>query len=119
MYILFKLLLGQCSKCTNILQVHFLSSPEAPSPLLKKFKHSKQTDRQSCCYTKDVKGCLSCEIVGVEHDTLISLLVSPVSRVIQNTHFEKISQHIKRQAIRNSEYSVAFFYVSPHSFSLF
>ena len=28
--ILFKLLFGQCSMCTNILQVHFPTSPAAP-----------------------------------------------------------------------------------------
>ena len=76
-----------------MLQVHFLTSQAAP--LLTRLT-TQQTDQQYSYYAKNVKGYLSRKIICVEHDALIGLRVSPV---FQNTHLEKIIQHINRQAI--------------------
>ena len=57
-------------------------SHQPSSPILKWLK-TQQTDQQYSYYDKNVKGCFSCEIVCVEHDTLMSL---QVSLVFQNTH---------------------------------
>ena len=87
--------------CTDLLLVHFLTSPAGP---LLKWLKTQQTDQQYSYYDKNVKGCFSCEIVCVEHDTLMSL---QVSLVFQNTHLEKIIQHINWQAIQNSGSCIA------------
>ena len=71
--ILFKLLFGQCSMCTNILQVHFPTSPAAP---LLRWLTTQKTDRQYIYYAKNVKRCLPRETICVEHDTLMGLRVS-------------------------------------------
>ena len=70
-----------------------------------------------------ISECLSSEIVGIEHDTLIGLRVSPV---FQNTHLEKIIQYIDWQAIQNLDSCIALqhgnhklFLVFPLSFRLF
>ena len=69
--------------CTNMLQVHFLTSPAVQ--LSRRLK-MQQTDRQYSYYDKNVEGCLSSEIICIKHDTLMDLRVSPV---FQNTHLDK------------------------------
>ena len=71
--ILFKLLFGQCSMCTNILQVHF---PTSPAAHLLRCLTTQKTDRQYIYYAKNVKRCLPRETICVEHDTLMDLRVS-------------------------------------------
>ena len=70
--------------CTDILPVHYLTSPAAP---LLRWLKTQQTDQQSCYYAKNVKGCLASKIIYVEHETLMGLRVSPV---FQNTRLEKL-----------------------------
>ena len=43
-----------------------------------------QTDRQYSYYAKKFKGCLSSEIICVEHDTHIGIRVSPVKYSLEN-----------------------------------
>ena len=78
--ILLKLLFGQCFMCTNILQVHFPTSPAAP---LLRWLTTQKTDRQYRYYAKNVKRCLSKETICVEHDTLMCLRVS---QIVQENH---------------------------------
>ena len=59
----------------------------------------QQTDRQYSYYDKDVEGCLSSEIICVEHDTPMDL---QVNLVFQNTHLEIIILHLNWQTIQNS-----------------
>ena len=61
--------------CSNILQVCVFTRPAAP--LLRRLT-AQQTDQQYSYYAKNVKGCLSSEIICVELDILIGLRASPV-----------------------------------------
>ena len=59
--------------------------------LLLRLLTAQQTDRQYIYYDRNIKGCLSSEIICVEHDMLIELRVRPL---FQNNHLEKIIKHI-------------------------
>ena len=62
-------------------------SHKPSSPIIEMIKRkTPQTDRQYSYYAENVKGCLSSEIIYVEHDTRMGL---QVSLVFQNTHLEK------------------------------
>ena len=74
--------------CTDLLQVHFLTSPTGP--LLKRLK-TQQTDQQYSYYDKNVKGCLSCEIVCL---SMIHLWVYELV-----PHMETIFQRVNWQTI--------------------
>ena len=79
-----------------MLQVHFLTNPAAP---LLKLLTTQQTDQQYSYYAKNVRGCLSNEILCVDHDTLIGLRVGPV---FQNTHMKK--NHSAHKLASNTEF---------------
>ena len=81
--------------CTNMLPIHFLTTPAAP---LLRCLTTQQTDGQYSYYAKNVEGCLSSEIICVEHDILIGLRVNPV---FQNIHLEKAIRRINWKAIQN------------------
>ena len=56
-----------------------LTSPAAP--LLIRLT-TQQTDWQYSYYAKNIKGCLSSEIIYIEHDTLVGLCFSTVFKIL-------------------------------------
>ena len=85
------------------------------APLLKRLT-TQRTDRQYSYYAKSVKEFLSREIFCFGHNTFIGIQVSPV---FQNTHLEKLIQHINWQALQNLDICIALGHCNHKLFFLF
>ena len=75
------------------------------SPIIETFNNTANGSTVQLLYAKNVKGFLSCEIICVEHDTLIFLRVS---HVFQNTHLEKSfsTPTVKQYRIQTAQGSI-------------
>ena len=76
----FMLLFGLCFMCTMLgVRGSLLTSPAAP--LLIRLT-TQQTDWQYSYYAKNIKGCLSSEMIYIERDTLVGLHFSTVLKIL-------------------------------------
>ena len=85
----------QYLKAKVLFHYHFLPTWFTTSGLWRFFFFFTLTDGQYSYYAKNVEGCLSSEIICVEHDILIGLRVNPV---FQNTHLKKAIRRINWKA---------------------